>query len=171
MEKAREVPAPAESRLASRYAGANLVDAYAIALPAAATNDIKQLSRAVLGRPAGWTRALMRIRDTVMAPLGVKTSAAIARDGPGERIDFFPVLDQSTRELVVGEDDRHLDFRTSTLIRDAANGEGRELVATTVVHCHNLLGRAYLAAITPFHRVIVKSCLTRAAQRGWPAGP
>jgi len=170
MSNARTVPAPTDSMLATLYAGADLMDAYAIALSADATDDIEQLTRAVFALPAGWTRILMRIRDTVMAPMGVKTSAAIARGGDHERIDFFPVLDRSPRELVMGEDDRHLDFRTSALIRDVAGGEGRELVATTVVHCHNMLGRTYLAVITPFHRVIVKSYLTRAAQRGWPVG-
>ncbi|WEK00741.1 MAG: DUF2867 domain-containing protein [Candidatus Sphingomonas phytovorans] len=167
MIKAIEVPAPSDSMLAVRYAGADLLDAYAIALPVAATGDIEQLTRAVLARPAGWTRALMRIRDGLMAPLGVKTSAAIARNARGESIDFFPVVERSARELVVGENDRHLDFRTSILLRDTATGEGRELVAITVVHCHNLLGRAYLTVIAPFHRVIVKSYLDRAAARGW----
>jgi hypothetical protein len=168
MTKARTVTAPADSMLASRYPGADLLDAYAITLPAEASGDIDRLTRAVMGRPAGWARALMRVRDAVMAPLGVKTSASIAREGRGERIDFFPVLDRSAREMVLGEDDRHLDFRTSVLVRNAAAGDGRELVATTVVHCHNLLGRAYLTAIAPFHRVIVRSYLTRAARRSWP---
>lgn len=167
MTKAIEVPAPSDSMLAARYAGADLLDAYAIALPVAATGDIERLTRAVLARPAGWTRALMRIRDGVMTPLGVKTSAAIAQNARGEAIDFFPVVERSARELVVGENDRHLDFRTSILLRDTADGEGRELVAITVVHCHNLLGRAYLTVIAPFHRVIVKSYLDRAAARGW----
>jgi hypothetical protein len=43
-------------------------------------------------------------------------------------------------------------------------------VATTVVHCHNTLGRVYLAVIAPFHRRIVRSALQRAARRGWPDG-
>ena len=37
------------------------------------------------------------------------------------------------------------------------------LVATTVVHCHNRLGHAYLTAIRPFHRLVVRSNLRRAA--------
>jgi hypothetical protein len=44
--------------------------------------------------------------------------------------------------------------RTITPIR-------RELVVTTVVHCHNRLGRAYLAAIAPFHRTILRANLHR----------
>lgn len=111
MTQVRAVPAPPDSALAPLYAGADLLDAFAIDLPPGATGDIEQLARAVLGRPAGWMRALMRVRDVAMAPFGVKSSAAIARSGrPGARISFFPVLAQSARELIVGEDDRHLDF-------------------------------------------------------------
>ena len=172
MSAVRAVPAPPESVLAPLYEGADLLDAYAIDLPPGATGDIGQLTRAVLGQPAGWTRALMRIRDVAMAPLGVKTSAAIARARPvGERIHFFPVQARSACELVVGEDDRHLDFRAATLLRDTTNRQGRELVAITVVHCHNLLGRIYLATIAPFHRLIVRASLARAARRGWPMDP
>jgi hypothetical protein len=70
---------------------------------------------------------------------GVKTSAQLrkrlVRDG-GDRIDFFMVLSRAEREIVLGEDDRHLDFRASLLIRRSAEHAHSELIAT-VVHCHN----------------------------------
>jgi hypothetical protein len=65
--------------------------------------------------------------------------------------------------LVVGEDDRHLDFRVAILLRAGAAAR-REFVAVTVVHCHNRLGRTYLAVIAPFHRVIVRATLERAVR-------
>jgi hypothetical protein len=37
------------------------------------------------------------------------------------------------------------------------------LIATTAVRCHNLLGRAYLWMITPFHHLVVRAKLGRAA--------
>lgn len=169
MTRVRAVQPPADSAIAPLYAGADLLDAFAIALPTEATGDIARLTHAVLARPAGWARVLMRVRDAVMAPLGVKTSKAIAQgERDGGHIGFFPVIARSEREMIVGEDDRHLDFRASTLLREAADGQGRELVVTTVVHCHNLLGRSYLVAIEPFHRLIVRANLARAARRGWP---
>ena len=78
-------------------------------------------------------------------------------------IGFFPLLSKNAGELVVGEDDRHLDFRVALLLRTGAAG-GRELVVVTVVHCHNWLGRTYLAAIAPFHRVIARASLEQAAR-------
>lgn len=177
MTKARAVPAPPECGLAPLYAGADLLDAYAIALPEGASGDVMVLARATMGERAGWVKALMRVRDGVMALFGVKTSKAIgaaaATRGEGH-IGFFPVRGRSEREVIVGEDDRHLDFRASILLRPAAgsgaDGAGREMVATTVVHCHNRLGRVYLRVIEPFHRVIVRGSLNRAARRGWPQG-
>ena len=156
---------PSNSVLAPLYAGADLLDAFAIRMPAGASNDLEVLARAALERQAWWIRALTRARDVVMATVGVKSSRAVglAAAARGPVIGFFPVLSKSATELVVGEDDRHLDFRvTFQLHTDAING--RELVAGTVVHCHNRLGRTYLATIAPFHRVIVRASLERAVR-------
>ena len=78
-------------------------------------------------------------------------------------IGYLPLLSKSAGELVVGEDDRHLDFRVAILLRTGAAG-GRELVVVTVVHCHNRLGRTYLAVIAPFHRTILRANLERAVR-------
>lgn len=163
--KARAVPMPDNSVLAPLYAGADHLDAFAIRLPAGASDDPEVLARAALERQAWWVRALTRIRDVVMATVAVKSSRAVGRAAAerGPVIGFFPVLSKSATELVVGADDRHLDFRLSIQLRaDAENA--RELVAATVVHCHNRLGRIYIATITPFHRVIVRASLERAAK-------
>ena len=79
-------------------------------------------------------------------------------------IGFFPILSRSESELVLGVDDRHLDFKLSILIR-ASDGEiDFDVVATTVVDCHNNFGRAYLTLIKPFHVLVVRSNLNRALE-------
>ena len=133
MITAHAVPVPSDSVLAPLYVGADLLDAFAIHLPAGASDDLEVLARAAFERPAGWIRALTRVRDAVMATVGVKSSRAdrcLPRAARGPVIGYFPLLSKSARELVVGADDRHLDFRVTILLRaDAANG--RELL---VVH-------------------------------------
>ncbi len=138
------------------------MDAFAIRLPAEASEDLEVLARAAFERQAWWIRALTRVRDVVMVIVGVKSSRAVglAAAARGRVIGY---LSKSATELVVGADDRHLDFRATIQLRaDAANG--RELLAGTVVHCHNGLGRIYLATIAPFHRVIVRANLERAVR-------
>lgn len=162
----RSVAPPRASSLSALFASASLTDAYEIDLPPGATRDSRALAEEVLGRPTQWFRVLLAIRDHVMTTLGVKASAKIAAGMPeaGDRIDFFPILSCTSTEIVVGEDDRHLNFRASVLIMQR-NDEADVLVATTVVHCNNALGRIYLTAILPFHRLIVRSNLTHAAKR------
>ena len=162
---ARAVPMPGNSVLVPLYAGADLLDAFAIQVPVEASDDLEVLARIALERPAWWIRALTKIRDVVMATVGVKSSRAVGLAGAaqGRVIGYLPLLAQSATELVLGADDLHLDFRVSVQVRaDAA--QGRELLVGTVVHCHNRLGRIYLAVIAPFHRVILRANLERAAR-------
>lgn len=165
MIKARAVPAPSDNVLAPRYVGADLTDAFAIHLPAGASDDLEVLARTLFERQAGWIRALTWVRDAAMATVGVKSSREIgtAAAARGPVIGYFPLLSKSANELVLGEDDRHLDFRVAVLLRTGVAGE-RELVVVTVVHCHNRLGRAYLAVIAPFHRTILRANLERAVR-------
>jgi hypothetical protein len=39
---------------------------------------------------------------------------------------------------------------------------------TTLVFYNRLLGRAYIALIAPFHRVVVRASLDGAQKLGWP---
>jgi Protein of unknown function (DUF2867) len=165
---ARPVTLPADSAVAPLYKGADLADAFAVTLGKAHDGDIRTLAQSILGDPAPWVRMLLALRDAAVAGFGVRTSGEMRRAAAKDRgghIDFFRVRRQSERELVVGEDDRHLDFRASILLRPGVDGGGDELVVTTVVHCHNRLGRTYLALIAPFHRLVVKTSLGRAARK------
>lgn len=169
--RASKVPPPVGGRLAHLYDGADLVDTYAVALPHDAAADVRELARFVLAHPPAWVAPLMAVRDTVMGSLGIKTAADLSRHGRTTRngvIGSFPVIETSACEIVMGADDRHLDFRTSMLVT-AATGS-RVLHWTTVVRCRNASGRVYLKVIAPFHRAIVPAYLDRAAAAGWPEG-
>jgi hypothetical protein len=159
------VTLPSDSRLAPLYDEADLADAFSISVPAGLQPDIESAARSVFGDPALWFRLLLACRDALVTPLGLKTSSMLrnelqARSVP--HINFFPILSRDRHEVVIGADDEHLDFRTSILFRQNHPAIGDEIVVTSVVHCHNLLGRIYLTTIAPFHRIVVRSSLTRA---------
>ncbi len=162
----RQVP-PRRSRIADWYDKADLLDSYAAALPADYDTDIRAIGQAILGHPTLWFKTLLLIRDSVVRRFGLKTTGDLlqSNDG-GDRIDFFPVLSSYDDELILGEDDRHLDFRLSLLVQRVI-GSPDLVFATTVVRCHNRLGRAYLAAIVPFHGMVIRSNLRRAARAGF----
>lgn len=155
---------PPASAIHGWYEGADLLDSYAVQLPPRAPDDARVLARVALERPPAGFRLLMGMRDAVMGVLGVKTSADIRSGADGrDRIDFLPVIASSADEVVLGEDDRHLDFRTALML--VREQDRRLLVSTTSVRCHNQLGRAYLAVIRPFHIAIVRRGLEHLARR------
>ena len=61
---------------------------------------------------------------------------------------------------MLGFDDRHLDFRI-VVESDRLTDERTSVRVMTLVKRHNRLGRFYLAAIMPFHKLIVASTMTR----------
>lgn len=164
------VPLPADSAVAGLYSPPNFADAYAIALPAGASTDPERLARFVFSRHSPWAAALMRLRDALVAGLGLKTAHSLTKGtaDPTARVGMFKIYSVAQNEIVMGEDDKHLDFRLS-LLCPASSPSERRVILSTVVRCHNRLGRTYIRLIAPFHRVIVRSSLRRAARAGWPA--
>ena len=98
---------------------------------------------------------LLDLRNRIMAPFGLKTSAA--REAKAGMVGMFPILNETPQRLVAGFNDHHLDFRVVVDVTPV--GDDREVTATTLVLTHNWLGRTYLAVIHPFHRLIVKTLL------------
>jgi Protein of unknown function (DUF2867) len=164
---------PPGSRVTQIYAHPNLADAYTIRLPDNATTDPEQLARFMFSHQAAWVGKLLRVRDALVAGFGLKTARRLEESARSERdkhISIFRIYERTAHEIVLGEDDKHLDFRVSVFqeSREDAVGGGRYLTVSTVVRCHNLLGRTYILLITPFHEMVVRSSMRRAARIGWP---
>jgi uncharacterized protein DUF2867 len=166
----RAVPLPSESRISSVYAQTSLADAYSIELPEGTVRDPEVLARFIFSHQPGWVATLMAVRDTVVSAFGLKTGRSLRSLGESQhRIGIFKLYETSSSEVLVGEDDKHLNFRASVLYRESSGPTSKAtVVLSTVVHCHNLLGRTYIALIAPFHRRVVQAFLRRAAQIGWP---
>ena len=172
MTEIKQIAFPRESQLLNIYDDAQLQDAFAAPLPDDADSAPEVLARFLMANQAPWVTVLMAIRDAVVYLFGLKTANRLLGASPqtsSQQIHYFPVLESYADEIVLGVDDRHLDFRLSLLCRepDALN-RNRTVVLCTVVKCHNRLGRIYLALIAAFHRAVVRSGLKRACKAGWP---
>ena len=117
--------------------GYQFADAYKV--PAPHRMDAIEATRLAFahGGPA-WIRVLMALRNRLGRLVGLKAAPPSG----------FPVIRQSADEVVMGFDDKHLDFRVVVAVA------GGFATVSTIVRWHNAWGRAYLAAIMPFHRVI-----------------
>lgn len=161
------VPVPSRSGISHLYTSMNLADAFAIRLPAGTSSNPDLLAQFILSHQPSWIGWLTQVRDIIVVCFGLKTAKHLA--SLANRIGPFKVYSTNQTEIVLGEDDKHLDFRISVLCSGEAEPEGcHQLVFSTVVQCHNRLGRAYIFIIAPFHRLVVKASLLHAARIGWP---
>jgi len=144
---------------AALLAGAQFADAYRIAVEGR-TLDARQAAQRMMGGAPRWVDALLSLRNALVAPFGLKTSGA-GEKAAGGLIGIFPVVSETPDRLVAGFDDSHLDFRVVVDVVTA--GQSQQVTATTLVRTHNRLGRAYLAIILPFHRLIVRTLLRQVA--------
>ena len=135
-------------------AGAQFGDAYAI-LVDGKDLDARLAAERLFERLPWWAAALMAVRDRIVGPLGLKTARDVA--AAPRSIGFFPVVAESADRVIVGLDDRHLDFRI--VVDLAPAGPATRVTVTTFVRTHGRPGRAYLAAVLPFHRRIVPAML------------
>jgi hypothetical protein len=161
------VSVPAGGLAANVLPRVDFADAYAIDV--APGISARALAEAVFASAPPWVAALMAIRHAVVAPLGLVATrgslerAARVANRTGDRVGVFPVLAQAPDELLLGLDDRHLDFRVSVrILEDAGRRRG---IVSTFVRTHNALGRVYFGVVKPLHRVIVPAMLRRAGRR------
>ena len=136
------------SRLHTHVAHGDFLDCYAVRSGVSARH-----AATVITAFPSWVTALVGLRNTLVRPFGLLS------EGPatGERLGPFPITEESPHEIIAGFDDRHLDFRISVQADDGV------VSLATWVHPHNIAGRAYLAAIMPFHILIARDALRRVA--------
>ena len=144
----KKVPLPDSSGLHEMVGRGDFLDCYSTVSEAGA----RQAAEIAMTFP-GWVRSLMALRNALVAPFGLTTEEPAEVD----RIGLFPVVSERDNEVIAGFDDKHLNFRIAMLAES-----GRVHLATWV-HPHNLGGRLYLAAVMPFHVVIVRDALKRVA--------
>jgi hypothetical protein len=139
--------------------GADFVDAFAISI-GSRTLDARGAAVRMIEHGPSWIGVLMRLRNLIVAPFGLKTPAA-DRSERGDTIGIFPVRSETPQRIVAGFDDSHLDFRV--VIDVEGDAPTRRVVASTLVRTNNRLGRTYLTTIMPFHRMVVRAMLRQLA--------
>lgn len=159
----------AESSGLHRFVQAgDFLDCYSVDI---ARNDlpIGEIAQRIFTGLPGWINALLATRDMAVTLFGLKTTAQLAannrRDDAvrvGEPINFLCVRSLSENEIILGEDDRHLDFKIA-VYRESP--EAKRVSLATWVHTHNLLGRVYLRSILRFHVRIVNARLAALARQ------
>lgn len=127
---------------------------------------IESAAKTFFNTAPGWVQNLMRLRNRIVKYFGLKVSD-IPEDPDealksvswesGEKIGLWQIFYKSETEIIVGHDDKHLDFRVSFLKKQSS--DQIELTLTTIVVFNNLFGKIYFIPVKLFHKPIVKAML------------
>ena len=160
---------PQSSALNKFIADKDFVDCYSAQIQHS-EQSIDDLARGAQFKMPKWAIPLLLLRNIIVKPLGLKTTfeGQQSRTGtinPGEYVNFFHVAERHDNEVIMGGDDKHLDYRVS-VFRD--NKVPETLYVATWVHRNNWLGHAYLFFVLPFHKAIVSNMTKNIAKQKPP---
>jgi hypothetical protein len=152
---------PSKSIILEGFGSVDYFDSYVVTK---STNLSVDKIAAEIFRISGIGAVLMKIRDSIVRLFGLAVSGNKAQERDyyptGSKLMIFTVLARNENEIVMGEDDKHLKFRTSVFV-DRVNREDTKVYLTTIVKFNNWGGKLYFIPVKPVHKILVKSQLKK----------
>jgi len=132
------------------------------------TIDTREVVRAFFRSSPEWIERLMNFRNRAVSIFGLKTVETKSNSKEeilkrfegttGEQVGIFKVFGRTENEIILGEDDKHLDFRVSFLLENTGDSK-KKIALSTTVQFHNHFGKLYFLPVKPFHKVIAPTML------------
>ncbi len=141
---------PENSAIANGFEKIDYCDSFRISK--STRDNVEKIAGKIFEMPK-WVGWLMSVRNSIAGIFGLK----IGKDVKPNIAMYFTVIEQNENEIVMGEADKHLDFRASVFV-DRANSF---IYLTTLVHFNNVWGKIYFIPVKPFHQIIIKSLLRK----------
>ena len=167
--KIKKIDFPQKSVLAKDQKDFDYVDSFAGEVMNSKSDiDISEVGKAFFISGPQWGKKMFAFRNKVVGLFGLKTGADPDKTQAadhfqcevGERMGIFTVFEKTENEIILGEDDKHLDFRVSLLLDKIQDDKTEKaLTISTTVKLHNWLGILYFLPVRPFHRLIVPAML------------
>lgn len=127
-------------------------------------DSLELISHKIFNTTPKWVAFLFRIRNSIANIIGLKHE--LPKDfnenfKVGGYIKFFKIFDIKTDQVILGANDKHLNFRAIITRTEDTN---YNIKLTTLVEYNNNLGKIYMAIVKPFHRIVVKHMVKNAYQ-------
>lgn len=119
-------------------------------------DTLKEVTLRIFGTTPGWIKFLFGIRNAVAGLFGLQNK--MPKDyhesfQVGGYVKFFRIYSLSPDQVVMGANDKHLNFRA---IVANSHSPQYNIKVTTLVQFNNRMGRIYFAIIKPFHGLVVR---------------
>ncbi|MET1078879.1 MAG: DUF2867 domain-containing protein [Pseudomonas sp.] len=163
---------PPGALIQQQLAGARFVDCQRITLENAERTALRHFLLLMADTPR-WIDTLMGVRNRLVQCVGLKNLGRMTRVDPArpdesyrpnDRVGIFTLIANAPDELLLADQDKHLDVYLSVNRLPLRADGTRDIVVSTVVRTHNLLGRLYMLPVGPFHRFIAPLMLANIAR-------
>lgn len=126
------------------------------------TNSVEEITQLIFNNSPKWVNQLFVLRNRLVKLIGLKTMKP-ANDNEkykvGGYIGIFKIFSITDREIIVGANDSHLNFR-AIIVNNQKPTYNIQVI--TLVEYNNLTGKIYMNIVKPFHRLIVKKLVLNA---------
>ncbi len=160
--KVIKIDIPDTSILLQKFDTIDFQDAYAFNTHNNSLN-IRELYTSIFSTTPKWVDNLMKLRNKLVSIFGLKTEMRHNTNVDfkvGDKIGIFTIYDILDDEIIAGENDKHLDFRVS-VFREV--NTTIKITVSTIVKYNNWFGKLYFSIVAPFHKLVVKSVVKKAA--------
>ncbi len=167
--KIKKIEFPDQSVLSQRKKDFDYIDSFEGEFTGKNKNIcIEKIGKAFFTSGPKWGKKMFAFRNKAVALFGLKTGLKADENQNigdftceiGDRVGLFKVFDKTSNEIVLGENDKHLDFRISLLFdKSQKPNEENSLRISTTVTFHNWTGVLYFLPVRPFHKLIVPAML------------
>ncbi len=147
---------PSKSILFEQSKNYDYIDSFNFSLKKSDVNS-SQLLTAFFKSSPNWVNKLFVLRNKLAGLIGLKAEMTdMTKLNPpyakNQKLGLFCIYEITEDEVVLGENDKHLNFKVSLMVE---RGDVDELIISTVVTTNNLVGRVYFFVVKRFHRIIV----------------
>ncbi len=165
--KPQKTTIPDSDLINQNFSPVHYSDSYKIEFYTKQSIHVDNLVYAFFDSPPKWIEKLFSLRNTIVKILGLKVSEENDRTRQrelftvekGNGLGLFKVFDKNDNEVLLGEDDKHLDFRILFQLTRSTN-DYYIFSLTTPVRFHNSFGKFYFTIIKPFHQFIVPAMIS-----------
>ena len=125
-------------------------------------NNLNEISNIIFNTTPKWITSLFKIRNKMVKLIGLKYTKPTNYNTDykvGGYVSFFKIFYISDDEIILGANDKHLNFRA---VINNTKAEINNIKVTTLVEYNNVKGKIYMSLIKPFHRLVVMKMVSQA---------
>ena len=124
--------------------------------------SIEEITKLFFETSPKWIDHLFEVRNKVVKIFGLKVSDVPNKEELlkntkfviNEEIGLFKIFDKSNNEIILGQNDKHLNFKIS-ILSNIRTDDKQLITISTLVYFNKWYGKLYFQLIRPFHKLIV----------------